>query len=187
MTNKEFFWNLIDAAKDPDQNAMLSKLERALSEQNEKDIVRFRACLGAYVEWMHNCIWLDMACALINGEVSDDTALFFNLWLIGQGEKTLLDTLKDPDSLSQLPDIAFGGAFFEGLMTAGYKEEHGSDFYGTNALRAQIVMEIAPDIAFRGGDKFGVYDTLEEALDDIPNILPKLIERAKRAGFIGRG
>lgn len=180
MTNKRFFWDLIDSAKDRDQNAMLAKLEQALSERNAKDVVLFRACLGAYVEWMHNCVWLDMACHLINGSVDDDTALFFNLWLIAQGEEILLKTLKDPDSLSELPDIPFGAAFFEGLMIAGYTEEQGPDFYGTNALRAQMVTEIAPDIAFRGGDKFGPYDTLEEALDDAANILPKLTKQARR-------
>ena len=37
---------------------------------------------------------------IIEGEVSDDSYLYFRCWLIGQGEKTFTETLKNPDYLA---------------------------------------------------------------------------------------
>lgn len=46
-----------------------------------------------------------MACKVINRYVSDDTGLYFTLWLISQGEEVLLKALTDPDSLVEVPNI----------------------------------------------------------------------------------
>ena len=39
---------------------------------------------------------------IIEGWVSDDSYLYFRCWLIGQGEKTFTETLKNPDFLADI-------------------------------------------------------------------------------------
>ncbi|WAW09473.1 DUF4240 domain-containing protein [Oxalobacter vibrioformis] len=127
-------------------------------------------------------IWLDMACKVINGYVSNDTALYSTLWVISRGENVLLNALKDPDSLAELDSIPFGEAECEMLMAIGF---NGEDFHleEMEAIHQKWLEEIVPAIAFRNNEKYGAYDRFEDAMADIPNVLPHLLRRAEQAGF----
>ena len=72
------------------------------------------------LESANESIWVDMACKVINGYVSDDTGLYFTLWLISQGEEVLLKALSDPASIVEVPYIHFGNAEFEFIMSLTY-------------------------------------------------------------------
>jgi hypothetical protein len=133
-----------------------------------------------------------MACKVINGYVSDDTGLYFTLWLISQGEKILLNTLNDPDSLSELIEIPFGNADFEELLEFGFEKVEEDIDEDTNEVNEmgisekmikKITEEILPTIRFKDDKKFGMYNNFEEGMQDIPNILPKLTKRAKMENF----
>lgn len=143
--------------------------------------------LGAYLDAANETIWLDMACKVINGYVSDDTGLYFTLWLISRGEDVLLGALKDPDGLADLPGIPFGEAAFEMLMSVGHALMGDGPYEAlladADAHTAARLAEILPDIVYHGGEKFGNYEDFEAAMADIPNVLPRLIARAEREGF----
>lgn len=182
--NKNTFWEIMERAKAADTEIMFENLMKEMTRLQEKDVQKFRAYLGAYTEIVNETIWIDMACKVINGYVSDDTGLYFSLWLISLGEAIVLKALQDPDSLSALPEIPFGDADFEMLMAVGFDEDEADSVEESiEALAEDITKEIIPSIQYKDGEKYGHYKSFEDGMADIPNILPKLIERAERDGF----
>lgn len=198
---KQAFWALIDQCRHPDTEEFFSSLNGAVTQLPQEELQLFQTYLGSYLEAASECIWLDMACKVINGYVSDDTALYFTLWVIAQGESCLLSALENPDSLAELPELPFGNAEFEMLMSVGgFGEEfHEAAFEGMGPedfgvfdmplleldpeVQKKCGQEVQDSIGFRNGEKYGGYDSFEEAMEDIPHVLPKLIQRAEQAGF----
>lgn len=179
------FWELMDEFRNKsngDDELFLQSAQECLSSCNMEDIYYFGGYLGAYMESANESIWVDMACKVINGYVSDDTGLYFTLWLISQGEEVLLNTLADPDSLTELPNIPFGNADFELLMGITY-ELIGEDMDIDNSIQMKCLELITPDIKYKNNDKYGNYESFEDGMEDIPNILPKLVERAALENF----
>lgn len=179
------FWELMDEFRNKsngDDELFLQSAQECLSSCNMEDIYYFGGYLGAYMESANESIWVDMACKVINGYVSDDTGLYFTLWLISQGEEVLLNTLADPDSLTELPNIPFGNADFELLMGITY-ELIGEDMDIDNSIQMKCLELITPDIKYKNNDKYGNYESFEDGMEDIPNILPKLVERAASENF----
>ena len=182
--NKKKFWAIIEKTIDNDTEMMYSNLLEEISKLTQKDSSIFRAYITGYMEMVNDTIWVDMACKLINGYVSDDTGLYFTLWLISRGETVLLKALNDPDTLSELPEIPFGNAEFEALMTVGFDEEDETeDMESLENIDEKIMEEITPAIKFKNGEKYGKYKSFEEAMADIPNVLPQLIKRAESEQF----
>lgn len=199
--NKQDFWTTLETCKNTDTETYFSNLQAALRKLPEKEQKDFNAYAGAYLGAVSDCIWLDMACKVINGYVSDDTSLYFTLWVIAQGETVLLNAVLNPDSLAGLPQIPFGEADFELLMSAGFSEELYEAELDMNVLeqfetfeafekfkantkqRPPVEEEVQNSIVFKNGDKYGGYKSFEDAMDDIPNVLPNLIARAQKEGF----
>ena len=179
--DKAVFWSLLEQNKQTSPGEMPEGLLQALAGLPPEELLTFHGYLNAYMEQVNDCIWVDMGCKVINGYVSDDTGLYFALWLIAQGEKVLLAALADPDSLAELPGIPFGIADFELLMGAGLDET--ADYEATQRIMEKCSKEIAPSIVYKGGSKYGDYVDFDEGMADIPNLLPNLIQRAKEAGF----
>lgn len=179
--NKALFWTMMEKAKHVDTEQMYDNLTAQLSTISAEDEQLFRGYIGAYMECINECIWVDMACKVINGYVSDDTGLYFTLWLIAQGEKTLLHTIADPDSLSTLEQIPFGEAEFELLMMVGLSER--TDYGALADVQQKCVEEIQPTIVYKGNGKCGGYDDFAEAMADIPKVLPELVKRAAKENF----
>lgn len=186
IMNIELFWQLIEQSYSKDTDEMLSNLLQNLSELSSEETQKFRGYLNSYMEHVNDCIWVDMACKIINGYVSDDTGLYFALWLIAQGKNALYKALLNPDSLSEeLTYIPFGNAEFEMLMSIGMDES--TDYETINLIMKKCNEEIEPSLLYKGGNKYGDYDDFDEAMEDIPNILPNLIERAKTENFDWKG
>jgi hypothetical protein len=184
MMNKDTFLAIIEKTKDLNTEIMYSNLIEKLKNLPEKDVQIFRAYIDGYMELSSETIWIDMACKVINGYVSDDTGLYFILWLISRGETVLLKALNDPDTLSELPEIPFGDADFEMLMGIGMDEnEEEMDYELMEKLKEKIIEEIAPTIKYKDGERYGKYETFEDGMEDIPNVLPKLIKRAEMEEF----
>ncbi|QQO08741.1 DUF4240 domain-containing protein [Breznakiella homolactica] len=197
---KQDFWNIMDRCRREDTEAYRSALEAETAALPPEELRLFRAYLGAYMNGAAECVWLDMACKVINGYVSDDTALYFALWVIAQGNTYLINALKDPDSLADLPYIPFGHAEFEMLMGVGFDEEdfeappsgeygafEEADGYAGEAgfaVPPQISAEIGAEIIYKNGGRYGGFESFEEAMAAIPQTLPRLISRAEREGFI---
>lgn len=183
--NKEVFWSIIEKTKNSDTEIMRSNLVKELKHFSKEDVLLFNSFLGGYLELVNETIWLDMACKVINGYVSDDTGLYFTLWMIAQGETVLLRALSDPDSLSELPEIPFGDASFERLVTVGMNldEDAEIDIELMEQSRNSVMAEIAPTVKFKNNEQLGGYEEFEDAMKDIPNVLPRLIKRAEREGF----
>ena len=202
MTINEF-WTCMDkwrAASDNDTEAFYETAQAELASMDAAAVKEFRGILGGYMYHINECVWLDMACKVINGYVSDDTSLYFNLWVLSQGRSAALNALKDPDSLADLPVIPWGNAEFEMLMGLGFDE----DDYGYGAEEADesdddedgefppdmegfhtspFVAEIAQEIVYKNGDKWGGFEDFDDAMDAIPEHCPRLIARAKAEGF----
>ena len=195
--NKDKFWEIIERTKDINSEIMHSNLTKEIEILSKKEILMFRSYINGYIEVVDQSIWVYMACKVINGYVSDDTGLYFSLWLISQGETILLKTLNDPDSISELPEIPFGNAEYEMLMGIGFEEDEEnleemdeelleSKDWGVMVIRSvhkNIIQEIIPTIKYKNGKKYGDYESLEDGMEDIKNILPKLIKRAEKEQF----
>lgn len=185
--NKDGFWKIIDNGRLSDTDLFFSNLEEEMQNLEASEVIQFRAYIGAYLSLVNETVWLDMACKVINGYVSDDTALYFTLWVISRGEDVLLNSLIDPDSLANLNKITWEDAEFEIFMSIGLDIEEMDDdeayFEELEKTRIKCIEEIKPDIKFKEGKTFGNYENFDDAMKDIPNILPKLIERAAQENF----
>lgn len=179
--DRQMFWSLIELSKDSDTECMFDTLAGKLTSFSAEEVGVFRSYIFAYMNYVNDCVWVDMACKVINGYVSDDTGLYFALWLIAQGEETVHRALVDPDSLAELEDIRFGHTEFEMLMMVGEDEPGGPLITGD--MIQKHIEEIEPTIVYRGGEKHGSYDSFEDAMSDIRNVLPNLIQRAKKENF----
>lgn len=183
----EKFWSILDAARNIDEAVYLAQLEEVCSNLTDEDFLKFKGYLSAYMNVSTECVWLDMACKVINGYVSDDTSLYFGLWVISQGETVLLNALKEPDSLASLARIPFGIADFEMLMGVGFDRMESLDYEAAMKIAEECEAEIEKTIAFKDGKQYGDYEEFEDAMDDIPNVLPLLMKRAEEEGFDWKG
>lgn len=247
---KESYWKLMDLFREKSENDLNffhAFGHEVLSELEQRERIEFYLYTGKYLENINECVWLDMACKAINGYVSDDTSLYFNLWVIAQGKEVLFNALQDPDSLAELEHIPFmglpdldryinmellegedeesffesemlgelspdileelsretygEGAQFESLMSMGLFEEdydfiaYNEEYYDLDSLKEEEnsagkvklskeqIDEITGDIVFRDDSKYGDYDSFEDAMDDLENIVPKLLKRRKDLGL----
>ena len=181
--NKTTFWEIMERAKDANTNKMFSNLQKEMQNLSKSDVLLFNSYIAAYMQLVNETVWLDMACKVINGYVSDDTGLYFTLWVISRGETVLLSALQNPDSFAELSGIPWGNAEFEMLMSVGMDYSEELDYEEIEKLQQNAVEEITPTIQFKGGEQFGNYEEFEDAMKDIPNVLPKLIKRAESEKF----
>lgn len=205
---RQEFWQLMDRCRDTDTDAFFNGLEQACAKLSMADRRAFRAWLGAYMNAAVECVWLDMACKVINGHVSDDSALYFALWVLAQGEECLLAALREPDSLADLPEIPFGGAEFEMLMGVAFEEDAFEDGGADADLDAacdtldemglaqsetglsvpeHYRREVSDSVIYKEGSRNGDFDDFASAMRAIPRYLPRLVRRAEQEGFHWNG
>lgn len=146
---------------------------------SEKQVAYFMVYLKTYM-FVYESNWLHMAAKVINGTVSDDSSLYFTLWLISQGEELFLETLKNPDYLANLTDIPWREAEFELLSAVSYQ------YTITEELTKQIkqsktIIELTNELELKNENTEKNYRNLK--IVDIPTLYPNLIARGVAEGF----
>jgi Protein of unknown function (DUF4240) len=104
--DKQEFWKIISFSFDKAQQdkSLQEKviLEKLLTYSTD-DIIQFEIIFRQLVIEADD-FKVMAAEKIIKGWVTDDPYLYFRCWLIGQGEKTFTETLKNPDYLADLVD-----------------------------------------------------------------------------------
>jgi len=186
--NREQFWQLIETAKqgsDCSNEQFEENLRSLLVQQESVEILKFRAFLGFYLD-SADTIPLWMAGKTILGYCSDDTFLYFRLWLISQGKRVYLNALKDPDSLADSDASRYTEEdlnFEQLIMTPleAYEEVTGRSFDEifelqlNSDLADKETAEALSEIIFADDDD--VLENEESALEAIPQRLPRLSEQ----------
>jgi Protein of unknown function (DUF4240) len=104
--DKQEFWKIINFSfekaqhdKTLQEKIILEKLSNYTSDQTVEFEIIFRQLVIEADDFK-----VMAAEKIIEGWVTDDPYLYFRCWLIGQGEKTFMETLKNPDYLADLVD-----------------------------------------------------------------------------------
>ena len=129
MTNEKF-WNLIDeTVKEAGMNnkKYLEILNGKLHELDDDSRLAFNTYVLYYAQRAENSENLLLLMKVIEGSTSDDSFLYFALWLVSRGENIYFGTLKNPDNFinlinpKELPRRwgSYYAPEFEMLMTAG--------------------------------------------------------------------
>jgi|GEM_PF-2515430 hypothetical protein len=188
--NRDQFWQLIETAKqgsDCSNEHFEDILHALLIQQEPENILKFRAFLGFYLD-SADTIPLWMAGKTILGYCSDDTFLYFRLWLISQGKTVYLNALKDPDSLadSDASRYAEEELNFEQLIMIpleAYEEATGRSF--DEIFEMQLHRDLTDKEATEAlseiilADDDDVLESEDAALEAIPQRLPQLSEQFK--------
>jgi hypothetical protein len=111
--DRDGFWALIHATRRQDWDRYesadcephVAAITAALGKLPPQEIIAFYRILDELV-WREAYSWeLWAASYQLNGGSSDDTFLYFRLWLVGQGRMAFEAATRDPDSLADLPFI----------------------------------------------------------------------------------
>lgn len=112
--NRNEFWRMIGGVSHLKTGAKYEKLYHDLSQCSVESICHFGHFLMLYVSCAESpASWL--LCKLITGGASDDSELYFRLWLSSLGRNVFLGALKNPDSILE-SNLQQGEYAFEELM-----------------------------------------------------------------------
>jgi hypothetical protein len=175
MDEKEF-WKIIDYAfynSGGDTKTEAEIITQKLSQYTPEQIVDFEVilCKKIIAANDYKIVAIDK---IIDGSVSDDTYLYFRCWLIGLGQKTFEETIKDPDSIADniergvVPD-------FEDLLfvsTTAYQNKTGKKKEDDTYPRS-VAYDKGLNYDF-GGPKTTGKDWKES---ELPGLYPKLWDK----------
>lgn len=128
--DKKEFWRLVDSThKDSagDQDLQEAMLISRLEKYTPEEIIEFECIMREYLIEADDFTVM-AAQKIIEGWVTDDPYLYFRCWLIGQGESTFTETLRNPDVLADLVEDDVGYLDFEPLLyvaTQAYEQRTG--------------------------------------------------------------
>ncbi|MDR3294370.1 MAG: WG repeat-containing protein [Clostridiales Family XIII bacterium] len=176
------FWDIVDNAKDPDNDRASERFFVALRQLPAEDAAQFGHYLNLYAELAQEIPAAYVACAVMNFTATDDALLYFCLWLAARGENVFFDALACPDALAALPKAET--AEFEMLagVARAVLEERGDDadrvFAGHPLSKAQ---RGEAEAEFAGYDR--VWPEDESGMDALAlKLAPAL---AEKYGFAG--
>lgn len=184
--NKQDYWNLITKAvqKHPeDQNLYYEFIKEELSKLSYKDRYRFSQFTNEYLRYTESAGTI-MLCKIINDYISDDTLLYFNLWVISRGKDFYLQALANPDELNKKLKVKDKDKEFEEFMSLGLDFEENSDAYTDEEINSWDLTEteikdIASEIIYLNNEVLGGYDNMEDIIENIPKELPQLSKKFK--------
>jgi hypothetical protein len=117
LLDEDVFWQLIQRSKDKakgDFEQQQVALAKELQKLNPDEIIlfgnRFRFFRGEANTWE---LW--GAIYIIHGGCGDDSFNDFREWVIGQGKEFYYQTIKDPETLVQVPTEEIEECDWEGL------------------------------------------------------------------------
>lgn len=184
--NKQDYWNLITKAvqKHPeDQNLYYEFIKEELSKLSYKDRYRFTQFTSEYLKYTE-CAGTFMLCKILNDYISDDTLLYFNLWVISRGKDFYLQVLANPDELNKKLKVKDKDKEFELFMSLGLDLEENSDAYTDETINSwnltkTEIKNIASEIKFLNNEVLGGYDSIGSIIENIPKELPQLSKKFK--------
>ena len=171
--DKQEFWKIINYSFDKsnhDKSLQEKIIIEKLKTYSADQIVEFELIFRQFVIDADD-FKIMAAEKIIEGWVTDDPYLYFRCWLIGQGEKTFTETLKNPDFLADLVDKQTS-TNFEELMyvaTTAFEQKTGKKEEDESFPR---------DVAFKKGLSydFGTPPTkgTDWTEEQLPKLYPKL-------------
>lgn len=120
------FWRIIEVGLSPNNHAgQLAAIEAALAKCSSQELFAFQTILE---ERLVEAFTVDLwgAADLMNGGCSDDSFLYFRLWLISRGKAVFEAAVAHPDSLAQLGNVPIDELDLEELIclaAAAYLEK----------------------------------------------------------------
>ncbi|TAE18086.1 MAG: DUF4240 domain-containing protein [Bacteroidetes bacterium] len=170
--NKQEFWKIIDASlKVSTQHKIRSQaITDLLSQYLPEQIIKFEVILRELITEADEYGVMAIL-KIMEGWVTDDSWIYFRCWLIGQGEQTFYETLKEPDSIANKVDKNTNFEFEELLYVA------------TDAYKVKTNKTVEDDTFPRYiASEMGLeYDVLapptkgeEWESEDVPKICPNL-------------
>ena len=131
IMDKQEFWKIIDYSftnskgnQETQEKLILDKLLSYTLEDITNFEIIFRQLIIEADDYK-----IIAAEKIIEGWVTDDPYLYFRCWLVGQGQKTFEETLKNPDYLANIVSKSTD-TNFEGLMyvaTMAYSQKTGKE------------------------------------------------------------
>lgn len=172
MDEKEF-WKIIDYAfysSEGDRRRQAQIISGKLSEYTPEEIIDFELIFRRKVI-IANDYKIMAAEKIIEGSVTDDPYLYFRCWLIGQGQMTFEQTLKNPDYLANIVEKGTETDFEDLLYvsTGAYKSRTGKKEEDENFPR---------DAAYKAGLDYDFEAPATTGKDwkekELPTLYPKL-------------
>lgn len=185
LMNKKEFWEIMNTIRTLNEAEMISpenykQIGRdVFNRYNKQDCWAFSQFLRGYVNELDEYPYAEMACRVVNDFVSDDTVVYFNYWLVSQGEDILLKVVHDPDSINELPNIPWGNAEFELLMGVCPAPV----FHLTDVAVQQAIQTAMAEIKKQKTTNTSNYEDFEAVMQDVSNRMPQTIRRAHSEGF----
>ncbi|MEO6630103.1 MAG: DUF4240 domain-containing protein [Mucilaginibacter sp.] len=172
------FWKIVDYAfstSDGNMKRQAQVITQKLLQYKPKQIVDFEIMLSKKIIEA-NDFKIIAADKIIDGSVSDDTFLYFRCWLIGLGQNTFEQTIKNPDYLAEVIDKGVVPDFEDLLYvsTTAYRNKTGvkkeDDTFPRN-----VAFTKGLNYDF-GGPKTTGKDCMES---ELPGLYPKLWNKFK--------
>jgi len=174
--NKNEFWRLIDSAHDDsagDQDLQEAMLVSRLEKYTPEEIAEFEYLMREYLIEADD-FKVMAAQKIIAGWVSDDSYLYFRCWLIGQGENTFTEALRNPDVLADIVEDDVEYLDFELLLyvaTQAYEQRTGKQEDDDNSDSFPRNATYERGLDYDSGSFTKGEDWTEEQL---PTLLPRL-------------
>ncbi len=173
--DKQEFWEIIDYSfSKSQQNSSLQEklIIEKLATYSAEQIIDFEIILRQTINQADDFKVVALE-KIIEGWVTDDPYLYFRCWLIGQGEHTFNETLKNPDFLADIVDKKTETSF-ESLLyvaTEAYKIKTGKTEEDKSFPR-DVAMKRDPQLDY----DMGAPPTkgTDWKTEDLPKLYPRL-------------
>ena len=173
--DKQEFWKIINYSFNKSQQNSSSQeklIIEKLAAYSAEQIIDFEIILRQTINQADD-FKVVAAEKIIEGWVTDDPYLYFRCWLIGQGENTFNETLKNPDFLADIVDKQTE-TNFESLLyvaTEAYKIKTGKKEEDESFPR-DVAMERDPQLDY----DMGAPPTkgTDWKTEDLPKLYPRL-------------
>ncbi|GHV85947.1 hypothetical protein AGMMS50230_15550 [Spirochaetia bacterium] len=173
MNNKQF-WQLIEECRNQsngNKKRYRNIADKKLADLSVDDRLLFNAYVSFYAARAEENPRLMLLGKVIEGSVTDDSILYFALWLVSCGEKVYFETLKNPDKLIELVDKSeFEAGLmpeFEILMTAGKDDADCDDPINIDDAELQLMNQICSERIPKDARTY--YDLAREIDAILPN------------------
>ena len=166
------FWDLIDRARAKGNQA--KSLVAQLARLPAAEMVEFDAWFSTYYTAINRRdLWA--AIGTIQGGCSDDGFDYARAWLIGMGERVLLEAVRDPETLARFEKSGMSHENLMSIADAAHRE-----VFGEPLPKSSVRFEV-PDVATWPDDRVHDYKWNAETIRKIyPQLYATYLEASER-------